>query len=433
MNFRDHLGTGLWAAADKAILLLYGFAVIIVVINVLPEPEYASFALFQSIFIIICVLSDSIFLQPMVKFASEHLAEVKEIIAATFNLYVLVMLVTGGAFAIGYKPLAILFGHSQLEPMLLLLPVVLAVNIFRGIGIRVLQINYRISHIFWVDLSYYGSMILLTLLAHALGHFATGMDFLYINAIGGVFSSIVAFYYCRTEFLRMPLLKVPKGEYQKLLSFAKFQAGTSVLITLQQWADVLIVGVYAPAYVALFSAAKTLYRVFDAVREGATLLIVPVASKLHTAGEKKQLSDLIEKMLFIAFAALIPVSLILALGSPTLMALFYKGKFPGIDPVFRILILTGFTLPLSLVATNVLIGVGKVKGLFISTLIATLVFFALNRILVPVMQAEGAALSVFCSTSVLGILTFAVMRRELSVSARGVIRRAKRIRRSDIF
>lgn len=425
MNLRDHLSTGIWAAADKAILLLYGFAVIFVVILVLPEQEYAAFALFQSIFIIICVLSDSIFLQPMVKFASEHEAEVNLILAASFNLYVLVMLAVGTGFAVASAPLTKLFANTEFGVMLLWMPVVIAVNIFRGIGIRYLQISYRISNIFWVDLSYYGSMIVMTVLAHSLGMFHTGMDFLYINAIGGAFSSIVAFSYCRTAFLSMPLFRVPRKEYGKLISFAKFQAGTSALLTLQQWADVLVVGVYAPAYVALFSAAKTLYRGFDAVREGATLLIVPVASKMHTSGDKEGLSALVEKMLFFAFALLVPVSLVLALGADLLMSIFYKNKFPGIADVFRILILCGFTLPLSLVATNVLIGTGHVKGLFFSTLTATIVFFGLNRLLVPTMQAEGAALAVFASTTVLGILTFFVMRRELSVSARGVLKQVR--------
>ena len=100
MNLREHLNTGIWAIADKALLLLYGFAIIIVVIGVLPESEWGAFSLFQSIFLIICVLSDSIFLQPMVKFASEHEAEVSEILAASFNLYVLVMMLTGAGFAV---------------------------------------------------------------------------------------------------------------------------------------------------------------------------------------------------------------------------------------------------------------------------------------------------------------------------------------------
>jgi O-antigen/teichoic acid export membrane protein len=358
----------------------------------------------------------------MVKFASEHEAEVEEVLAASFNLYVLVMLVSGACFAFFSDPCAKLFASPELGMMLPWLPLLLVLNIFRNVGIRYLQINYRISNIFWVDLAFFGSITLITILAHSLGVFHTAMDFMQINLIGGALSSLVAIIYSRNAFFAMPLLTVPRNEYGKLLSFAKFQAGTSALLTVQQWADVLVVGVYAPAYVALYSAAKTLYRFFDAVREGATLLIVPIASRLHTSGDSEKLSALVEKLLFLAFAALVPISLVLALGSDLLMNIFYKNKFPGIVQVFQILVLTGFTLPLALVSTNVLIGIGRVKGLFFSVLGGTIIFFALNRLLVPQMAATGAALSVLASTTAIGIFSFIAMRRELQISAKGILK-----------
>ncbi len=422
MQLRQHLTTGIWAAADKGLIFLNGFTILLVVIAVLPPSEWAAFSLFQSIFLIICVLSDSIFLQPMVKFASEHEAEVSEILAASFNLYAFVMLFFGIGFAAFADASAKLFASPELGTMLGWLPLILVLNIFRNVGIRYLQISYRISHIFWVDLAFFGSITLMTILANSLGLFHTAMDFVIINLFGAAISSLVAILFARKAFFKMRLLKVPRNEYGKLLSFAKFQAGTSALLTIQQWADVLIVGVYAPTYVALYSAAKTLYRFFDAVREGATLLIVPIASRLHTSGDGKKLSELVEKMLFLAFAALVPISLTLALGSDVLMNIFYKGKFPGIAQVFQILILTGFTLPLALVATNVLIGVGRVKGLFLSVLGGTIIFYGLGRILTPTLNATGMALAVLVSTTAIGIFAFIAMRRELSISAKGILR-----------
>lgn len=428
MQLREHLSKGIWAIADKALIFLNGFTILLIVIAVLPAKEWAAFSLFQSIFLIICVLSDSVFLQPMVKFASEHKAEVSEILAASFNLYALVMLLSGAGFAIFADGSAQLFASPELGSMLLWLPLILALNIFRNVGIRYLQITYRILDIFWVDLAFFGSITLITILANSLGVFHTAMDFVTINLIGGALSSLVAIIFARQAFFKMPLMKVPRIEYGKLLSFAKFQAGTSALLTVQQWADVLVVGVYAPAYVALYSAAKTLYRFFDALREGATLLIVPIASRLHTSGDSTRLSELVEKMLFLAFAALVPISLTLALGSDLLMNIFYKGKFPGIAQVFQILILTGFTLPLALVSTNVLIGIGRVKGLFFSVLGGTIIFFGLNRLLVPQMAAAGAALSVLVSTTAIGIFAFIAMRRELTISAKGIFRSVKNLR-----
>ncbi len=358
----------------------------------------------------------------MVKFASEHKAEVEEVLAASFNLYSITMMVFGFGFALFAGNSGDLFRSPELGKMLPWLPLMLSLNIFRNVGIRYLQISYRISDIFFVDLAFFGSITLITILANSLGMFHTAMDFLVINIIGGGLSSVVAILYARQAFLQMPLLTVPRNEYGKLLSFAKFQAGTSALLTIQQWADVLIVGVYAPAYVALYSAAKTLYRFFDAVKEGATLLVVPITSRLHTAGDSDKLSALVEKMLFLSFIALVPISLILALGSDLLMNIFYHGKFPGISSVFEILILTGFTLPLALVSVNVLIGIGKAKSLFLSVLGGTLIFYAMGRILTPSMQAQGMALAVLASSTAIGFFAFISMRKEIGVSVRKMVR-----------
>jgi len=430
MKLSEHLNSGIWTVADKVLLLLYGFGVIVLVANVLPPSEFGAFSLFQSIFLILCVLADSIFLQPMVKFASEHEAEVPEVLAGSFNLYVSSMLVSGVAIAAFSEGLGSMFRSPELTRMMPLLPVFISLTLFRNVGIRYQQIFLRINAIFWIDLAFFGPVLILTVLANALGMFHTAMDFLILNLIGGALSSMVAIAFCARAFRTMPLLRVPKHEYGRMMSFAKFQAGTSALLTLQQWSDVLIVGLYyTPAEVAIYTAAKNLYRFLDAVREAATLLVVPLTSKLYTQGDSAGLSTLIEKMLFIAFALLVPVSLVLALGAFPLLHILYKGQYDAASTVFQILMLSGFTLPLSLIGTNALIGMGKARSLFLATLGAVATFFGLSYILAPMMASRGEALAVFISLTVLAFLQFFAMRSEVQLSARGIIRRASDARR----
>ncbi len=430
MNLSEHLNSGIWTVADKVLLLLYGFGVIILVANVLPPEEFGAFSLFQSIFLILGVLADSIFLQPMVKFASEHEAEVPEVLAGSFNLYVSSMLVSGFIFAGFAETLGTMFRSPELTRMMPLLTVFIALTIFRNVGIRYQQIFLRINAIFWIDLAFFGPVLILTVLANALGMFHTAMDFLILNLIGGGLSSIVAIGFCARAFRTMPLFRVPRQEYSRMMSFARYQAGTSALLTLQQWADVLIVGLYyTPSEVAVYTAAKNMYRFLDAVREGATLLVVPLTSKLYTQGDFKGLSNLIEKMLFISFAALVPLSLVLALGAYPLLHILYKGQYDAAVTVFQILILTGFTLPLALVGTNALIGMGKARSLFMATLGAVATFFVASYFLVPYMASRGAALAVFISMTVLAILQFFAMRQEVQLSARGIMGRASDARR----
>lgn len=430
MNLSDNLNKGIWTVADKTLLLLYGFGVIVLVVNILPPTEWGAFSLYQSIFLILCVLADSIFLQPMVKFAAEHEAEVPNILAGGFNLYVTTMLGTGLILAAFSSSFALIFTSPELGVMLRYLPVFVAVSIFRNVGIRYLQIELQINAIFWVDLALFGSVLILTILAGAFSLFHTALDFMYINIIGATLSSIVSLFFCSKAFLSMPVFRVPRAEYGRMFSFAKFQAGTSALLTLQQWSDVLIVGLFFNlSEVAVYNAAKTIYRFLDAVREGATLLVVPMTSKLYTQRDFKGLSTLIEKLLFGAFALLVPISLGLAVGSPLLFKILYHGQYDAGAVVFQIMILSGFTLPLSLIGTNALIGMGKAKDLFLATLGAVAIFFISSFLLVPRMASRGEALAVFISFTVLAFLQFFAMRTELGLSARGIWRRAKDARR----
>lgn len=431
MKLSEHLDKGIWTVLDKGLLLLYGFSVILVVVNVLKPEEWGIFSLFQSFFLILCVLSDSIFLQPMVKFASEHEAEVEEVLAASFNLYAFFMLLTGATIALLSSLLANVYKSSELGTMLMMMPLLISLHIFRNVGIRYLQITYRIKAIFWVDLGLFGSVVVMAVVAGMMGWFHNATQFMQMNMIGGAISSAVAIGLGWKGFRKMPLLHVPRGEYSRLINFAKFQAGTSALLTLQQWSDVLIVGLYwNPAEVAVYTAAKTIYRFLDAVREGATLLVVPVSSKLYTAKEHLSLRTLIEKLLLLGFAGLVPISLVLIVISPQLVHIIYKGKYDAASPIFQVMMLSGFTLPLSLIGTNVLIGIGKAKSLFLSTLGATLIFFILCFVFVPIMASMGAAIAIAISMTALGAFTYIAMRREIALTFTGTMSHALTARES---
>lgn len=430
MKLSEHLDKGIWTIADKALLLLYGFGVIIVVVNVLPKEEWGAWSLYQSIFLILSVLADSIFLQPMVKFGSEHEAEVHEVLAAGFNLYSIAMIAASVTLWLYGPEIGSLFASKEVSRMLPLLPIWVLASILRNVGIRYLQIDLRISSIFWVDLGFFGSILILTVMANALGMLHTAADFLYLNIAGGIISSIITLWFCARAFLKMPIFTVPRHEYARMMSFVKFHAGTSALLTIQQWSDVLVVGYFFGLKEAgIYNAAKVIFRFLDAVREGATLLVVPLTSRLFSEKNYDALAALLEKLLFIGFAVLVPVSLVLALGSWTLFHFVYKAQYDAASPVFQILILSGFTMPLSLVGTNALIGMGRAKSLFFVTVVSTAIFFGLSYLLTPALASKGQALAVFGALTSLSVLQFFAMRSGLDLSAAGIMRRASDARR----
>src|SRR5206468_12008888 len=108
----------------------------------------------------------------------------------------------------------------------------------------------------------------------------------------------------------------------------------------------------------------------------------------------------------------------LAILANPLFSIIYKGKYDASAPVFQVLILSGFTLPMAIIAMNVLIGMGKVKSLFLATLGSTIIFFTLNYLLVPPLAGTGAALAVLASSTALAVFNFLARRSKLNFWAR---------------
>ena len=71
MQFGKHIGKGIWAFDDKALPAIYALGFIFLVVRTLPEQEYGSFAIIQSIFLIVSSLGYALALQPLTKFAAE--------------------------------------------------------------------------------------------------------------------------------------------------------------------------------------------------------------------------------------------------------------------------------------------------------------------------------------------------------------------------
>ena len=60
------LWTAFWAAADKGLPMLYGVAVVLIVVGRLETAEFGIWVVFQTIFLAISLFGDYLLLQPIV-------------------------------------------------------------------------------------------------------------------------------------------------------------------------------------------------------------------------------------------------------------------------------------------------------------------------------------------------------------------------------
>src|ERR1043165_584134 len=95
MEFKHHIGKGIWAFADKALPAIWGVANIFLVQRVLSNVEYSSLAVILQVFYLVTTLCTAFAFQPLVKYAAE-LEDPQSEVAASLVLSVLYYAATIG-------------------------------------------------------------------------------------------------------------------------------------------------------------------------------------------------------------------------------------------------------------------------------------------------------------------------------------------------
>src|SRR5687768_14212647 len=165
-----------WAAADKALPMLYGVALILVAFPVLDKTQKGVWAVFQMIFMIISLLAEFFILQPMVKLAAEHGADRRPIITASIGLYTGFSMALAGVVVLTAPLLSHGLKASAASLSFTYMIALVASTLVRNIAIRILQIDYRVVAIFLVDAAYFLPLIVLMVQGRMQRSFDSAID-----------------------------------------------------------------------------------------------------------------------------------------------------------------------------------------------------------------------------------------------------------------
>jgi O-antigen/teichoic acid export membrane protein len=412
----------MWAAADKALPMLYGLAMIVVAFRVLDAGEKGVWAIYQTVFMIISLLAEFFILQPMVKLASERASERGPIITASIALYtgfslllalVVVAIPTLLSTVLKSPGAATLFGT-----MLLLV----ATTVVRNIAIRILQIDYRIVAIFIVDLAYFAPLVALMVLGAADGTFDIAMDMVDYNLIAFSVSSVVGAIATHRDLL--PHLHGIGASTRRVLDLGVHQGGTGVLTVTQQQVDIPIVsGMKGQTLAGIYFTAKTFYRFFDAVRDAAQLLLVPATSRAYAEERIEAVEEVTEFATAALVALIFPITIGLIATAPWLVPIAVHE--PAAIDEFQWLMANGFAMPFVIVPSAVLLGIGRTRDLFRGTFIGTVAMVASGSVLTWFFGATGMAAGVLAGSIVTAILLTRRMNRYVPFTFGSVLRRSR--------
>ena len=132
---------------------------------------------------------------------------------------------------------------------------------------------------------------------------------------------------------------------------------------------------------------------------------------------------MVEKMIGFTLVVVLPLVLFVWIAPIELVfGVLYKSTFDQVPQLFRLLSIAALAIPFVL-NLNVLTGLGDGRAGFRSTLTSSIAFFVTALLLVPTLEAQGAALSVAASYFALGIGSTLAVRRHVDFSFVGAIGR----------
>jgi len=386
-----YLNKGLWGLADKALPVAYGVAYVLLVIRVLPDEEFGNFVLIQEVFLAISALATAFALQPLLKFASEARRDDTGVVSASFLLHGIFIVVSSLLVVAFAGPAADVLNSAGLAPLLRLVPAMLAASLFRNFTMALLQAEFRIREVFWMDALHFLGTPFLVWVVSRLHQFDTALDLVYINIISLSCSSIAGVWFAR-KWLPETLQR-PGGGMERVWHFGKYSFGTTVSTMFSTKADSFILSAFTgPVQVAVYNSAKVFVRIYEMMNQVVQMFVLPAASRLSSQGEGGSLKVMTEKAILFLTVGLLPVTAVFLLFPDTLVGILYGGRYVEAAGILRVFSLLTFVVPLSAVGMNILMGLGHVRALFIlnlQILVASLVAFALC---IPRGEALGAGI-----------------------------------------
>lgn len=429
MEFGRHLSKGIWAFGDKGLPALFGIGMIFLVVRILPENEYGSFVLIQTLYTLASTLGSALALIPLTKFAAET-TENGSYVAAALTLLAFFFTAVSVIVLVLQTPLIALLdprNEGHLSSLMLFIPVLLATAYFRNFAVALLQATYRVREIFWIDAVYFLGSLMFFSAAKGMNHFSTASDVLVSITMAQILSSLTAVAYTRRQIAGIK----PPGisAIRTLWDFGKYAFCTTGLSAVFSQMDVFLlsslVGVGA---VAVYNAARILTRVFDMMSQLIMMFLLPFSSRHYAARNIPVLSATAEKAICFSTVILLPMAFVMIAFPGEILHLLYGQRYADGAPIVRILGFVAFVVPWTAVSSSFIGGIGRVKEALYFGIGLVVVSGIVYPVCIKVFQTAGAALAFVAVSTLFGVSVTVYVQRFVPFSVRETFLRVRDIR-----
>lgn len=238
-----------------------------------------------------------------------------------------------------------------------------------------------------------------------------GVSIGYISGAVIALSAAIIFFYHR---LPRPNDNAP---LRPILHFSLPLFFSQIVILVLHWADTVILASMTSNYalVGIYYIVVRSIQVLSIIWIPITVTIFPVLSARYGLHDPKSIGNILRDSSRYLLYMLFPVCLGLALIAPTALTLFYGPSYtPGATPL-AILSIASIILALYSLFTATIIAIGKTKDVLKIDTVSALLSIALLIVLVPFLEATGAALTRLIVQMISLMLAIYVLRRHIKV------------------
>jgi len=422
MEFGKHLNKGIWGLADKALPVVYGLGYVLLVIRVLPEEEFGNWTLLQEIFLLVSGLITAFALNPLLKFAAEDQSDTRETVTIAVTMQVGFTVLAAAVILLLRSALGELLHSRQIEVLLTYFPAMLIASFIRNLALVVLQARFRVRELFFTDAVHFVGAPFLTWVMSRMHQFNAAIDLVHVNIISLACSSVVGLLFTWRAMIFTRHLTI--GSMKKMWNYGSYSLGGNVSSLFSTRADSFLLAAFTgPLQVAVYNSVKIFTRAYDMVSQVVQMFLLPAASQLSSRGEKSSLKIVVEKSLLFGAVGMIPVMLgFIVVGGP-MVHIIYQGKYLEAVPQLSVFGLMAVFVPISAVASSVLMGIGEARRGFVIGVKALAGAVVLYLILIPLFGLTGATVGYVLSAVLLAYLSLRGMTDYVPVAAGEVLRR----------
>jgi len=204
------------------------------------------------------------------------------------------------------------------------------------------------------------------------------------------------------------------GAFREVFSFSVPVTVTAVASFLLAYVDIILLGYFlSPVEVGIYSAASPTSRLVLVFSTALYATLIPSVAAWKSRGVEDMTGKGIRYAYKISLAVLIPATLLSILFSEQIIGLLFGSAYQEAAGPFRVLVVGTAFLGIFTLNSGIFQGLDRPKVPMSILLIAVLLDFSLNLLLIPRYQVMGAALASTLTFAMAGVLSVAALWRYL--------------------